>query len=177
MLTHMLCLIRITQTQQVASTYRTSLLRLPVPSPSKRTPTLVRHDRMLSAQSNSMHHWTLTQCINNTFVRTQHHTRNLCTVFNPSKVHTHSSEHTHHEHTHPEHCGARGTIEGSLPCSRAPQLWYWRWRERCTYTPPTYNSCRTWDSNAQPLDYESDSLTIRPRLPPLLCHLPQILWK
>ncbi len=39
-------------------------------------------------------------------------------------------------------------------------------RERCTFTPPTYNSCRTWDSNSQPLDYESDSLTIRPRLPP-----------
>ncbi len=30
---------------------------------------------------------------------------------------------------------------------------------------PTYNSCWTWDSNLQPLDYESDSLTIRPRLP------------
>ncbi len=43
--------------------------------------------------------------------------------------------------------------------------WYWRWRERCTFTPPTYNSCRTWDSNSQPLGYESDSLTIRPRLP------------
>ncbi len=32
-------------------------------------------------------------------------------------------------------------------------------------TPPTNNPCRTWDSNPQPLDYESDSLTIRPRLP------------
>ncbi len=31
---------------------------------------------------------------------------------------------------------------------------------------PTNNPCRTWDSNTQPLDYESDSLTIRPRLPP-----------
>ncbi len=30
---------------------------------------------------------------------------------------------------------------------------------------PTNNPCRTWDSNPQPLDYESDSLTIRPRLP------------
>ncbi len=26
------------------------------------------------------------------------HTRNLCSAFNPSKVHTHSSEHTHREH-------------------------------------------------------------------------------
>ncbi len=30
---------------------------------------------------------------------------------------------------------------------------------------PTNNPCRTWDSNPQHLDYESDSLTIRPRLP------------
>ncbi len=30
---------------------------------------------------------------------------------------------------------------------------------------PTNNPCRTWDSNPQPLDYKSDSLTIRPRLP------------
>ncbi len=28
--------------------------------------------------------------------------------------------------------------------------------------------CRTWDSNPRPLSYESDSLTIRPRLPLLL---------
>ncbi len=27
---------------------------------------------------------------------------------------------------------------------------------------PTNNPCRTWDSNPQPLDYKSDSLTIRP---------------
>ncbi len=26
---------------------------------------------------------------------------------------------------------------GSVPCSRAPQSWYyWGWRERCTFTPP-----------------------------------------
>ncbi len=32
-------------------------------------------------------------------------------------------------------------------------------------TPPTNNPCRTWDSNPQPSAYESDSLSIRPRLP------------
>ncbi len=37
-------------------------------------------------------------------------------------------------------------------------------RALCIHSP-TYNSCRTWDSNSQPLGYESDSLTIRPRLP------------
>ncbi len=78
------------------------------------------------------------------------HTRNLCSAINPSKVHTHSSEHTHREHTPGavgSHlcCGARGAVGGSVPCSRAPQSWYWRRREHCTFTPPTYNSCRTWD--------------------------------
>uniref|UniRef100_A0A672NBY8 Palmitoyltransferase n=1 Tax=Sinocyclocheilus grahami TaxID=75366 RepID=A0A672NBY8_SINGR len=38
-------------------------------------------------------------------------------------------------------CGARGAVGGSVPCSRAPQSWYLRWRERCTFTPPTSNSC------------------------------------
>ncbi len=73
----------------------------------------------------------------------------------PSKVHTHSSEYTHtvNTHTHREHtpgavgshlcCGAWGAVGGSVPCSRALQSWYWRWRERCTFTPPTYNPCRT----------------------------------
>ncbi len=31
--------------------------------------------------------------------------------------------------------------------------------------PPTYNPCRTWDSNPRPSGYKSNSLTIRPRLP------------
>ncbi len=70
---------------------------------------------------------------------------------------------THTVNTH--HCSsARGAIGGSVPCSRAPQSWYWRWRECCSFTIPTFNPCRTWDSNPQPLDYKSDSLTIRPRL-------------
>ncbi len=33
-------------------------------------------------------------------------TRNLCSAFNPSKVHTHSSEHTHTMNTHPEQWAA-----------------------------------------------------------------------
>ncbi len=100
------------------------------------------------------------------------HTRNSCSAFNPSKVHTHSSEHTHGAVGSELCCGARGAVGGSMPCSRAPQSWYWGWRERCTFTPPTYNSCRTWDSNSQPLDYESDSLTIRPRFPQNRGHHP-----
>ncbi len=34
------------------------------------------------------------------------HTRNLCSAFNPSQVHTHSSEHTHTVNTHPEQWAA-----------------------------------------------------------------------
>ncbi len=36
----------------------------------------------------------------------------------------------------------RVTWHTTHDCSRAPQSWYWRWRECCTFTPPTYNSCR-----------------------------------
>ncbi len=34
------------------------------------------------------------------------HTQNLCFAFNPSKVYTHSSEHTHTVNTHPEQWAA-----------------------------------------------------------------------
>ncbi len=90
---------------------------------------------------------------------------------------THPSAHTqqwvvntHTVNTHPEQWAviapAPGEqLGGSVPCSRAPQSWYWRWRECYSFTIPTFNPCRTWDSNPQPLDYKSDSLTIRPRLP------------
>ncbi len=94
---------------------------------------------------------------------------------------THPSAHTQqrvvNKHTHREHtpgavgshlcCGARGAVGGSVPCSRvSPQSWYWRWRERWLLTPPTYNSCRTWDSNPRPSGYKSDSQSIRSWLPP-----------
>ncbi len=53
------------------------------------------------------------------------HTRNLCTVFNPFTVHTHSSEHTPGAVGSHLCCGARGAVGGLVPCSRAPQSWYW----------------------------------------------------
>ncbi len=97
------------------------------------------------------------------------HTRNWCSAFNPSKC-THTavgSEHT--PGAVGSHCSsARGAVGGSVPCSNAPQSWYWRWRECCSFTIPTFNPCRTWDSNPQPLDYKSDSLTNRPRLPAMV---------
>ena len=66
----------------------------------------------------------------------------------PKCTHTEQWTHTHTVNTHPEQwaailcCGARGAVGGSMPCSRAPKSWYWRWRENCTCTPPTHNSCR-----------------------------------
>ncbi len=77
---------------------------------------------------------------------------------------------THPKWTHTRSSGqpcysARGAVGGSVPCSRTPQSWYWRRREHWLFTPPTNNPCQTRDSNPQPLDYESNSLTIRPRLP------------
>ncbi len=41
---------------------------------------------------------------------------------------------------------------------------------------PTNNPCRTWDSNPQPLDYKSDSLTIRPQLPLMWCWLCVLMY-
>ncbi len=71
-------------------------------------------------------------------------------------THTQQCTHTHREHT------PGAAVWGSVPCSRAPQSWYW---ERCTFTPPHLQFLLARDSNPQPLAYESDSLTIKPRLP------------
>ncbi len=98
------------------------------------------------------------------------HSQNWCSAFNPSKC-THtavSSEHTHCEHTPRavgSHCSSPGSNWGSVPCSRAPQSWYWRWGE--CHSHPHLQPCQTWDSNPQPLDCKSDSLTIRPHFPGL----------
>ncbi len=67
------------------------------------------------------------------------HTRNLCSAFDPSKVHTHSSEHTPGAVGSHLCCGTWGAVGGSVPCSRAPQSWYWGWRESAVHSlpPPT----------------------------------------
>ena len=97
------------------------------------------------------------------------HTQNSCSAFNPSKVHTHSSEHTHTVNTHPEQwaaiyaaapgeqLGVRCLAQGHL--SRGIEG-----GESAVHSlPPPTIPAR--DSNSQPLDCKSDSLTIRPRLP------------
>ncbi len=82
----------------------------------------------------------------------------------PYKVHTHSSEHTPGAVGSHLCCGARGAVGGSVPYSRAPQLWYWGWRGRWSFTPPTYNSCRP-ETRTRNLLLTSPTLTIRPWLP------------
>ncbi len=83
-------------------------------------------------------------------------------------IHAHTQQwtHTHREHTPGEvgSYGAWGAVGGSVPCSRAPRRGN-ESGERALYIHfPTYNPCRTWNLNPQPLDYESDSLTVRPQL-------------
>ncbi len=101
------------------------------------------------------------------------HTRNLCSAINPSKVHTHSSEHTHTMNTHPEQwaaiyaaapgeqLGVRCLAQGHL--SRGIEG-----GESAVHSLPL-PTIPAGHSNSQPLDYESDSLTIRPWLPPNVC--------
>ncbi len=98
------------------------------------------------------------------------HTRNLCSAINPSKVHTHSSEHTHTVNTHPEQwaaiyaaapgeqlgvrCLAQGHlsrgIEGGESAVHSPHL---------QFLPDLRLELATF------IGYESNSLTIRTRLP------------
>ncbi len=97
------------------------------------------------------------------------HTRNLCSAFNPHTVHTHSSEHTHTVNTHPEQWAA---IYAAAP---GEQLGVWclaqghlsrgiEGGESAGYSLPHLQFLPARDSNLQPFDYESDFLTIRPRL-------------
>ncbi len=50
---------------------------------------------------------------------------------------------THTANTHPKQWAAiyAGCSWGFGALLKA-QSWYWRWRERCTFTPPTYNTCQ-----------------------------------
>ncbi len=85
-------------------------------------------------------------------------------------MHTHSSEHTHTVNTHPkqwaaiyaaapgEQLGVRSLVQGHL--SRGIEG-----GESAGYSLPYLQFLPACDSNSQPLDYESDSLTIRPWLP------------
>ncbi len=88
-------------------------------------------------------------------------------------VNTDTHTHTHtHRHTPPEQWAAIllwrpgsswgfGALLNGLTSVMVLRVE----RERCTFTPPTYNPCQYWDSNPWPSGHKSDSLSIRPQLP------------
>ncbi len=92
------------------------------------------------------------------------HTRNMCSAFKPSKVHTHT--HTHREHR-PGAVGSHfmqrpGSSWGFGALLKGTSVVVLR-EERSMYIHSLHlQSLPDWDSNSQPFDYESDSLIIRP---------------
>ncbi len=71
------------------------------------------------------------------------HTRNLCSAFNPSKVHTHRSEHTHPEQWAAIYAAAPGEQLGVRCLAQGHLSRGIEGGESAGYSlPPTYNSCR-----------------------------------
>ncbi len=97
------------------------------------------------------------------------HTRNLCSAFNPSKVHTHSSEHTHTPWTHTRSSGQPfmlrrpGSSWGSGALFKGTSVVVLK-EERALYIQSPHLQFLL-DLRLEPSGYKSDSLTIRPRLP------------
>ncbi len=90
------------------------------------------------------------------------HTRNLCSVFNLSKVNTHTRS-----SGQPFMLRRPGSWEfGVLLKSTSVQVL--RVERALDIHSPHQQFLPARDSNLQPLDYESDSLTIRPRLPTII---------
>ncbi len=85
-------------------------------------------------------------------------TRNSCSTFTHPSAHTPGAVGSH------LCCGARGAVGGSVPCSRAPRRGI-EGEESAVYSLPYLQSQQDRDLNLQPFDYETDSLTIRPRHP------------
>ncbi len=87
----------------------------------------------------------------------------ICALHLTHQKCTHTVVNTHTMNTHPEQwqpfmLRLPGSSWGSVPCSRvSPKSWYWRWRERCTFTPPTYNSCRCPDILSYPSDFPTSA--------------------
>ncbi len=97
----------------------------------------------------------------------------ICALHLTHPKYTHRSEHTHTMNTHLEQWAA---IYAAVPgeqlgvrCLAQGHLSLVLRVKRALYIhSPHLQFLPAWDSNPQPLDYESDSLTIRPRLP-LVC--------
>ncbi len=116
---------------------------------------------------------------NKTYLNSSWRSNCLPRMGNPTFSRTMASDFIHTMNTHPEQWA---DIFAVAPREQLG-VWYLAQgshlsrgieggRERCTFTPPTYNPCRYRDSNVRPLGCKSDSLTIRPRLPPLATDTP-----
>ncbi len=73
---------------------------------------------------------------------------------------------THSVNTHRGLCCGAWGAGGWVPCSREPQSFVLRVERALDIHSPHLQFLPAWDSNTQPLDYKSDSLTISPRPPP-----------
>ncbi len=95
------------------------------------------------------------------------HTWNLCSTFNPSKVHTHSSEHTHTLQTHTRSSGQPfllwhpGSSWGFGALLKGTSVVVLKVERALYIHSPHLQFLPAWDSNSQPFNYKSDSLTIR----------------
>ncbi len=93
------------------------------------------------------------------------HTRNLCSAFNPSKVHTHSSEHTHTLWTHTRSSGQPfmlrrpGGSWGFCVLLKGTSVVVLMVESALYIHSPHLQFLPDRDSNSQPFDYESDSLS------------------
>ncbi len=86
--------------------------------------------------------------INNRVVKSKWHTAKYSDPYSESMLYIYPSKCTQtavNAHTHTVNtpgavgshlcCGARGAVGCSVSCSRAPQSWYWRWRELYIHSP------------------------------------------
>ncbi len=108
------------------------------------------------------------------------HTRNLCSAFNPSKVHTHSSEHTQWTHTRssgqPFMLRRPGSSWGFGALLKGTSVMVLRVERALYIHSPHLQFLLSRDSNSQPFDYVSDSLTIWPQLPLLEFPFYLVFW-
>ncbi len=93
------------------------------------------------------------------------HTRNLCSAFNPSKVHTHTPWTHTRSSGQPFMLRRPGSSWGFGALLKGTSVVVLRVERALYIHSPHLQFLPARDSNSQPLSYESDSVTIRPRLP------------
>ncbi len=93
------------------------------------------------------------------------HTRNLCSAFNPSKVNTHTLWTHTRSSGQPFMLRRLGSSWGFGALLKGTSVMVLKVERVLDIHSPHLQFLPARDSNSQPFDYESDSLTIRPRLP------------